>query len=181
MSTLKFICVTLLIFCISCRQTENDSADSNQPKIDESIPKVTFYSKHQLDSILEYVNRDTSIDQNLGTGRILKSGEGNEDYYIVQRNVEGYVELHEQWDDVTIIRSGHGVLRTGRKVTDYKFVFGEKPWRSWSGGQIEDATVTNINPGDIIIIPAMTGHQFIPNSNDTLTYWTIKIKRTKTN
>jgi len=117
----------------------------------------------------------------LGTGRILESGEGNEDYYIVQRNVEGYVELHEQWDDVSIIRSGHGVLRTGREVTGYKFVFGEKPWRSWSGGQIENAKVTNINPGDLIIIPAMTGHQYIPNSNDTLTYWTIKIKRTKTN
>ena len=59
MSILKFISVTLLIFLVSCRQTENDSAGSDQPKIDELISKVSFYSKSQLDSILEYANRDT--------------------------------------------------------------------------------------------------------------------------
>jgi len=36
-----------------------------------------------------------------------------------------------------------------------------------------------IAPGDFIVIPAMTGHQYIPDKNDTLVYWAIKIQRVK--
>jgi uncharacterized RmlC-like cupin family protein len=115
----------------------------------------------------------------LGTGVILDRGPRDEPYYISKRTAEGYVEIHEQYDDVVVIRSGHGRLRTGRKVEDSKLLNGEKSWRNWYGGQIIDFNEKRISPGDFIVIPAMTGHQYIPDKNDTLIYWTIKIMRVK--
>ena len=68
-------------------------------------------------TILRVTVRDTTSIQNFGTAEILDQGEGEESYIISKRTVEGHVEMHEQWDDVVVIRSGHGLLRTGRKVT----------------------------------------------------------------
>jgi hypothetical protein len=130
-----------------------------------------------VDSILSATAGDTSSIQSLGTGAILDKGPGDEPYYISKRHVEGYVEIHEQFDDVVVISSGHGRLRTGRKVEGNKLLNGEKPSRNWYGGQIIDFNEKRISPGDFIVIPVMTGHQYIPDKNDTLIYWTIKIKR----
>jgi len=140
-------------------------------------PEVLYYSNFQLDSVLKTAVGDTATFQNLGAPTTLDKGEGGESYLIIKRTTDGYVELHEQWDDVVMIRSGHGVLRTGRKVTGNKLWNGEKPWRNWYGGQIQDIKENKLSPGDFLIIPAMTAHQYIPDRNDTLIYWTIKIKR----
>lgn len=169
----------LLLLCISCNQSNNDSNDTNQSMSDKIQPEVFYYSNNQVDSILLATKGDTSSIQSLGTGVILDRGPGDEPYYMTKRTVEGYVEIHEQFDDVVVIRSGHGRLRTGRKVNDSKLLNGETPLRNWYGGQIIDFTERRIAPGDFIVIPAMTGHQYIPDKNDTLTYWTIKIKRLK--
>jgi mannose-6-phosphate isomerase-like protein (cupin superfamily) len=91
----------------------------------------------------------------------------------------GYVEIHEQFDDVAIIRSGKGTFKTGHQVGKMIRVEGTKPSRNWFCDSIKDANVQRIAPGDFIIIPAMTAHQYLPDSGDTLTYWTIKVKRLK--
>ena len=168
--------VASLILFISCTQRDSDSNDIQKPTAD-TLPQVFYYSGNQVDSILLATVGDTSSIQSLGTGAILEKGPGGEPYYITQRTVAGYVEIHEQYDDIVVIRSGHGRLRTGRKVNDSKVLNGEKPLRNWYGGQIIDFHETRISPGDFIVIPAMTGHQYIPDKSDTLTYWTIKIKR----
>ena len=171
--------VALLILCISCSQSRTDSNDTKQSTSDKLTREVFYYSSRQVDSILSATAGDTSSIQSLGTGVILDRGPGDEPYYISKRTVEGYVEIHEQYDDVVVISSGHGRLRTGRKVDGSKLLNGEKPSRNWYGGQIIDVNEKRISPGDFIVIPAMTGHQYIPDKNDTLTYWTIKIKREK--
>ncbi len=180
MRTLRLVTTaSLLILCISCNQSKKDSNDTNQSTSDKLQPGVFYYSNNQVDSILLATVGDTSSGQNLGTGVILDRGPGDEPYYMTKRIIQGYVEIHEQYDDVVVIRSGHGRLRTGRKVDGSKLLNGEKPWRNWYGGQISDFNEKRISPGDFIVIPAMTGHQYIPDKNDTLTYWTIKIKRVK--
>jgi hypothetical protein len=173
----KATTVALLILCISCNQNKNDSTDAKQSASDKLQPEVFYYSSNQVDSILLATVGDTSSIQSLGTGVILDRGPGDEPYYISKRTVEGYVEIHEQHDDIVVIRSGHGRLRSGRKVDDSKLLNGEKPSRNWYGGKIIDFNEKRIAPGDFIVIPAMTGHQYIPDKNDTLIYWTIKIKR----
>ena len=170
---------TLLIFFSSCNQNKGDSTSNNQSTSDKLQPEVFYYSSNQVDSILLATVGDTSSIQSLGTGVILDKGPGDEPYWITKRTVEGYVEIHEQHDDIVVIRSGHGRLRTGRKVEDIELLNGEKPWRNWYGRQIIDFNERRISPGDFIVIPAMTGHQYIPDKSDTLTYWTIKIRRVK--
>ena len=171
--------LALLILCISCNQSKNDSNDTRQSTSVKSPPEVFYYSSNQVDSILSATVGDTSSIQSLGTGVILDRGPEDEPYYISKRTVEGYVEIHELHDDVVVISSGHGRLRTGSKVDGSKLLNGENPSRNWYGGQIIDYNEKRISPGDFIVIPAMTGHQYIPDKNDTLIYWTIKIKRVK--
>lgn len=145
---------------------------------DTTSPEVEYLNIRQQDDILNAAARDTATVISLGTAEVISNGQGGEGYYLIRRTVPGYVEQHEQWDDVAIIRSGHGVLRTGHKIKgDQKSSGGEKPWRNWYDGEIEDASERNVAPGDFIIIPAMTAHQYIPVKGDTLVYWTIKIKR----
>jgi mannose-6-phosphate isomerase-like protein (cupin superfamily) len=171
--------VASLILFIGCNQSKNDFKDTKKLISDTLQPGIFYYSRHQVDSILSATSGDNSSVQSLGTGVILEKGPGGEPYYISKRTVDGYVEIHEQYDDVVVISSGHGRLRTGRKVDGSKLLNGEKPWRNWYGGEILDVSEMRISPGDFIVIPAMTGHQYIPDKNDSLIYWTIKIKRLK--
>ena len=180
MGTLRQITtVASIILFISCNQGKKDPNNTNLSTIEKLPPEVFYYSSHQVDSILTATAGDTSSIQSLGTGVILDRGPGDEPYYISKRTVDGYVEIHEQHDDVVVISSGHGRLRTGRKVDGSKLLNGEEPWRNWYSGQIIDFTEKRVSPGDFIVIPAMTGHQYLPDKNDTLIYWTIKIRRVK--
>ena len=132
---------------------------------------VTYYSSSQIDAFLT-----TSTTSPRLIGKTLGRSADNEPYLVGVRAQPGDVEIHEQFDDVAIIRSGHGVLRTGKKVK------GQKEGGNageWIGGVIEDAQERHLSPGDFIVIPAMVGHQYIPNPGESLTYWTIKVRRVR--
>jgi len=132
---------------------------------------VTYYSSSQIDAFLT-----TSTTSPRLIGKTLGQSADNEPYLVGVRAQPGDVEIHEQFDDVAIIRSGRGVLRTGKKVKGQKA--GSKAGE-WIGGEIEDAQERHLSPGDFIIIPAMVGHQYIPNPGESLTYWTIKVRRAR--
>ncbi len=110
--------------------------------------------------------------------RLLGQSKEHAPYVLVIRTEQGEVEIHEQFDDVIIIRSGHGMLRSGLNAAGQK-VSGTEPSREWRGGNIMDGKERKISPGDFIVIPAMTAHQFIPDAGDSLIYWTIKVRRTR--
>lgn len=136
-----------------------------------------YYNERQLDSIINTNFKDTASKQSLGNPQLLDKGQSGAEYYIIKRTVTGYVEVHESWDDVVVIRSGHGLLRTGKEVQGETEQSDKKPMRNWHGGVIVNANERRLNPGDFLIIPAMTAHQYIPDNNDSLTYWTIKINK----
>lgn len=174
-SILKVIVISCIIVFTSC----NNKAAKENPVTakDTAVPAVEYLTIQQQDEILNAIKKDTSTDISLGTGKVISTGQGGEGYYLTRRTVTGYVEMHEQWDDVAVIRSGHAILKTGTKVKGEQQSSGEKPLRNWHGGEIEDAAEKTLSPGDFIVIPAMTAHQYIPAKGDTLVYWTIKIKR----
>lgn len=152
----------MLMALLSCHAA---TAQSN------TADTVTYFSSSQIDSFLATSNSSPRL-----IGKVLGRSADNESYLVGVRTQPGDVEVHEQFDDVAIIRSGHGVLRTGKKVS------GQKEGSNageWIGGVIEDAQERNLSPGDFIVIPAMLGHQYIPNRGESLTYWTIKVKHIK--
>jgi mannose-6-phosphate isomerase-like protein (cupin superfamily) len=97
--------------------------------------------------------------------------------WIVKRTSPGLVEMHEQWDDIVTIRSGKGILRTGKMVTGNRKRMDTRQSKNWMGGTIVNPEVQHIKTGDFFLIPAMTGHQYIPDENDSLVYWTLKLRR----
>ena len=138
-----------------------------------SSDSLTFYSASAMDSLLTTKMSPERISRLLG-----RSADGSP-YLVVTRNKPGDVEIHEQYDDVAIVRSGRGVLKTGYQISGQK-ESGKEPLREWLGGVIRNANERSLSPGDFIVIPAMMPHQYIPNDGEILTYWTIKVKTSGT-
>jgi len=131
---------------------------------------VIYYSSSTIDSLLTTSEASPRLIAKL----LGRSGDG-ENYLVGVRTKPGDVEIHEQFDDVAIIRSGHGVLRTGKKVSGQK-ESGQAGAREWIGGVIDNAHERDLSPGDFIVVPAMLAHQYVPKPGEALTYWLIKIK-----
>jgi hypothetical protein len=92
-------------------------------------------------------------------------------YFAANRNQPGSAERHMQWNDVTIIRSGKGMLRTGRVIDGQREVSpGE-----WRGEAIQDPINRQLGAGDLIVIPAGMAHQLTPIGTDPLVYVTVKV------
>ena len=135
---------------------------------------VIYYSFSQIDSALSTSKTSPRLIASL----LGRSSDG-EAYLVGIRTQPGDVEIHEQFDDVAIIRTGHGILRTGTIVKGQK-ESGDVGAREWLGGVIEDAHERKLSPGDFIIVPAMLAHQYIPTPGEALSYWLIKVRHAKT-
>jgi len=151
---------------------------SQNPSIEKKDSLILYTNKDVDDAIKTNLDKALKANANYANAQ-LGTSKDNAPYLVVARTKPGLVEIHELWDDVAIIRSGHGILKTGGRVIGEKTVTKEEPEREWRGGVIENAEERKLGPGDFIIIPAMLAHQYLPNSGETLTYWTIKVKRTK--
>lgn len=136
-----------------------------------SSDTVIYYSFSAIDSML--ITKEVSPRL---LAKVLGRSADGENYLVGVRNKPGDVEIHEQFDDVAIIRSGHGVLRTGKNVRGHK-ESGKAGAREWLGGVIEDGQDRNLSPGDFIVVPAMLPHQYIPAPGESLSYWLIKVRR----
>lgn len=156
----------IIIGLISCNKPDDTSnALENQDTL-------TYYSQNKIDSILN--NKLIDKDYPDIITHLLGRSKKEDTYYLVmKRSVRGNVERHEEWDDVAVIRSGHGILITGYNVTGNS----RELDKNWTGGVIQDESKIKLSPGDFIVIPAMMAHQYIPDPGDTLIYWTIKVKR----
>jgi len=159
---------------ISCNRPLASANDAAKQK--KTADSVSFFTSDQMDKFLQN-GLDSVIRSNgspLLATHILGSSMEGAPYLLVIRSGPGMVEVHEQWDDVVIIRSGHGILKTGYQVVGDKK---ETSPGNWVGGSILGGNENVLSPGDFLIIPAMEGHQYIPGTGDHLTYWTIKVKR----
>ena len=164
----------------SCH-TPTDSKENSDPSFNldaellkRSSDTIVFFSHLQIDSVLDKMILNDTIATTLG------KNQDNTPYLLLARIKPGAAEIHEQVDDVAIIRSGHGTLKCGHQVSGNIKTVDNAPWRNWFCDRIENATERKLSPGDFIIIPAMTAHQYVPDSGDTLIYLTIKVKHYNT-
>jgi hypothetical protein len=176
---MKQLSPALILILIIGQSACNPTPDKTSGQKSTADP-VSYFTTEQQDSLLKSdldaaLKKDSS---SLLAVHVLGTSKENAPYMLGIRTVPGSVEMHEEWDDVAIIRSGHCILKTGNKVTGERK---ENPEHSgnWVGGIIQDVTERSLAPGDFIIIPALLAHQYIPTPGDSLTYWTIKVKRPK--
>ena len=156
---LSFVLAITLVPCVGYAQKVG--ADS-----------VIFFSHAQSDSIFKGKgSTERALAFTLGRSQ------DKEGYLVILRTKPGDIEIHEQFDDVAIVRSGSALLKTGGKVNGNK-VTGSLGAREWIGGTIEGAAERTLSPGDFVVIPAMVAHQYIPKAGEAFTYWTIKVRRT---
>ena len=179
MNKINLLVMLFVAGAVACN-TKTGSNDSNNSSFDIN----TELSRHSNDAVtyVQSLQEDSIVNQlliNDTTGTSLGASQDGEPYLFLARTKAGFVEIHEQMDDVAIIRSGHGTLKTGHEVTGKINTTNAAPSRNWFCEAIKEATERRLAPGDFVIIPAMTAHQYVPDQGDTLTYWTIKVKRVK--
>ncbi len=88
------------------------------------------------------------------------------------RNRAGGGELHERDADLFYILDGHSTIMTGGELVNPKSVAaGEVRADSVKGG-----TSQELNPGDVVHIPAGMPHQMRVAPGDTVTYFVVKIE-----
>jgi|GEM_PF-1592718 hypothetical protein len=175
--------LTLAVGFISCDQSSKEGAAQQQAPapVEKDVLKdsVTFYSVDEQDDFLQakLVLALKENDSVMVASEVLSRSNEGAPSLVILRTGPGEVELHEQWDDVAIIRSGSGVLITGDSIVGDQRVRGAAPIRDWLGGVIQNPSKRSLLPGDFVMIPAMVPHQYIPTPGDSLTYWTIKVRR----
>jgi len=97
--------------------------------------------------------------------------DGAYQYFVATRKQPGLAEIHTHLSDVTIIRSGRGVLRTGRTLAGQR----EQSPGEWRGDAVHDPIERQLGAGDFMMIPAGMAHQLTPIGDDPLVYLTVKV------
>lgn len=96
-------------------------------------------------------------------------------YAFTHRDLSGAIELHMQWTDVFVIHSGSATLVTGGSLAGAKEVSpGE-----WRDGKVTGATTVRVKPGDVVVIPAGTAHQFQLAPGEQVNYVAFKVASVK--
>ena len=89
-----------------------------------------------------------------------------------RRTAPSEIELHCDWDDLMVVRSGAGVVATSRRV--------QKPvkysWGEWRAERLVSAGETTIAAGDVVRIPAGHAHQVLPLGDVPLVYLVVKVR-----
>ncbi len=90
------------------------------------------------------------------------------------RASSGEVEVHEEWADLFVVLAGAAVLVVGGTVMGARAI---APGET-RGDSIEGGMHQNLRAGDVVHVPAGTPHQFLLNSNNTITSLVMKVKET---
>ena len=90
------------------------------------------------------------------------------------RSRSGAGELHEHFADIFTIVDGHATLVTGGHLTDPKATHpGEM-----AGTGVEGGSAQELQPGDIVHIPAGMPHQMQIAPGESVTYFVVKVEET---
>jgi mannose-6-phosphate isomerase-like protein (cupin superfamily) len=92
-------------------------------------------------------------------------------YSFNHRDLNGAIEVHMQWTDVFVIQSGSATLVTGGSLAGAK----EASPGEWRDGRMTGSTSAKLKPGDVVIIPATTPHQFQLAPGEQVNYLTFKV------
>jgi mannose-6-phosphate isomerase-like protein (cupin superfamily) len=96
-------------------------------------------------------------------------------YAFTHRDLTGAIEVHMQWTDVFVIQSGSATLVTGGSLAGAK----EASPGEWRDGRMAGSTSAKLKPGDVVVIPASTPHQFKLEPGEQVNYVTFKVAAAK--
>lgn len=93
-------------------------------------------------------------------------------YVFNRRSAPSAVEQHDEWDDILVVQSGHGVIRHAGTWRNGRAKYqGER-----RGGSLEDPQQIELAAGDVVRIPAGEPHRIEPFGDAPLTYLVVKVR-----
>lgn len=98
---------------------------------------------------------------------------GNHSLLVAHREGSGEAELHEDFNDISIVLSGSGTLVVGGKIVNPRTT-GPGEVR---GSSIEGGEKRRLGPGDMAHVPPRTPHQVLLKAGEKLTYVVVKVRR----
>lgn len=134
-------------------------AQAAQPKA-----AMPFASSAEIDA----ASARAAVSAN-SVSRLLPDGEYQ--YFVASRKQPGLAEIHTRLNDVTVIRSGRGALRTGRGLTGQREISAGE----LRGDAVQDFVERPLGAGDFLVIPAGMAHQLVPVGDEPLVYVTVKV------
>ncbi len=148
--------------------------------------QATYIPKSELDAYTAKAVKYNLIDQQVRSVDVGKSQVGIG--MVTRPHLDpsptprkGAVAEHEQISEVYYIIEGTATLLTGPDlVNSVKRPADEKTVRlqngpGWSSDSITNAQVNHLKPGDVIVIPAGTGHLFTEIPGDHITYLMVRV------
>lgn len=90
---------------------------------------------------------------------------------MVHRQANGEAELHDNWDDFTIVQAGSASVIIGGTVKEPRAT-GAGETR---GTGIEGGETYKLEPGDVFNVPAKVAHQIIAAPGEKVTYLCYKV------
>jgi mannose-6-phosphate isomerase-like protein (cupin superfamily) len=126
---------------------------------------VEFWSGSELKSSAE------RLEQEAGTKGIVGTTSGAAS--IWRRARSGEAELHKTKTDLLVIQQGSATLIFGGTIPDAR----TSAPNEIRGKSIRNGESRKLIPGDIILIPAGTPHQFILEKGQQVAYFALKLTR----
>ena len=132
----------------------------------QEIGRVNLLRATEMRRALERLNPEAR-------GVMFSSSQDKRAQFILNRRTgASEPELHADWDDILIFQSGIGTLRFGGRLYGAR-ALGDKERR---GGQLDNELVTEVEPGDVLRVPAGVPHQIEPLGDAPLVYLVMKLK-----
>ena len=143
---------------------------------------ATYISAEEIEQYVTVGREQSRVDQQV---RSIDIGEANVQVAVAHRGAleaprQNSVASHELVTEVYVVLSGSGTNRTGptlvgrqaRPSDNYAVQFLNGPGSN--SADIEDAATYELKAGDVLVIPAGTGHQFT-KIDDHITYLMVRV------
>ena len=101
---------------------------------------------------------------------------GSFTYLLVHRDSTGEAEVHRDWADVMVVRSGAATVETGGTLAGGR----ETAPGETRGGDLRGAEPHPIAVGDVLVIPAGIPHRVVVRRGRPVTYLVFKVRRAET-
>lgn len=145
---------------------------------------ATYIPKSELDAYTKRAIENHIVDQQVRSVDIGKAQVGigmvTRERLVPGKGGAEAVAEHEQISEIYYIIDGSATLLTGPdlvdavKRPDTQVTVREQNGPGWSAKSIKDPVTHDLNPGDVIIIPAGVGHWFT-KIDDHITYVMVRV------
>lgn len=98
------------------------------------------------------------------------TGERGPKVVVLRRTKSGEAEVHEGLHDLFIVRSGRATVTIGGTIAGNR----QTSPGEWRGGTISGGTKFEVEPGDVLWIPAGLPHQVLLSDNGEVSYLALK-------